>query len=94
MFTFGDDSGGFDWGSLITPVVQTAGQVTAAVINSQNQASSGYVYNPNAINPATGQPYGALTTTSTGMSSSTLLLLGAVGLVAFLILRKKKGKRS
>jgi hypothetical protein len=100
--SFGADDGSFDWGSLLNSVVTTAGQVTTAAINAGNAPSgypaagvipAGFTYNPATghYTNALGQIYTPPNLTSTA-GSSTLLLLGLAGVLAFVLFRKK-GRR-
>lgn len=66
--------GGIDWGNIFGKLVDTG----ASLIQKNNQPSSG----------GGGYQY-PMQTTSTGISTSTLLLVGVAGLGLYLILRKK-----
>lgn len=83
--------------SSILSDIAVAGQVATQAINAANQPYNPYLLNaapagvsPYAINPATGQPYTASAIVATsGISSSTLLLLLALGLGGVLLLRSR-----
>jgi hypothetical protein len=73
------DWGTIDWNNLFGKVVETAG----GLVKSNNPPSGGGYY-PNL--PSYQQP---TTSSSTGISTNTLLLFGAGGLILYFILRKK-----
>jgi hypothetical protein len=73
------DWGTIDWNNLFGKVVETAG----GLVKSNNPPSGGGYY-PNL--PSYQQP---TTSPSTGISTNTLLLFGAGGLILYFILRKK-----
>jgi hypothetical protein len=87
MFTFGDDGSGFDWSSILSTAITSAGQVTSAALTGQQQAA-GYPYTPGAINPATGLPYNPLVQPTA--TSNTLLFAAALGLGVILFMKMKK----
>ena len=74
-----NEIGAIDWGNIFGKLVDTG----ATLINANNQPGSGggYQYMP--------QQYQQQQTPSTGISTNTLLLFGAGGLVLYLILKKK-----
>jgi hypothetical protein len=69
------DIGAIDWNNIFGKLVDTG----ASLIQQNNQPSGGGAYQYSM------QP----TSTSTGISTNTLLMIGAYGLVAYLIFRKK-----
>ena len=74
---------GFDWGSLVTTLVDTGASLVKA--NNQPQLSNqygGYGSNYNQNMPTQ-------QTQSSGINMNTILLLGAGGLALYFILRKK-----
>ena len=81
-YTFGDDSSSsFDWSSILNTVVTTAGNVVSASVGKTTTAT----------------PYTSTALTSTGATAtsnySTILLLAAAGLAAFLLFSKKQQGR-
>ena len=77
----GEDGGGggIDWGNIFGKLVDTG----ASLIQRNNQPSGGGGYQYPM------QQYPMQQSTSTGINTSTLLLVGAAGLGLYLILRKK-----
>jgi len=71
--TIANEIGAIDWGNIFGKLVDTG----ASLIQQNNQPSYGGGYNA------------PMQSTSTGISTNTLLLVGAGGLALYLILRKK-----
>jgi hypothetical protein len=71
--TIANEIGAIDWGNIFGKLVDTG----ASLIQQNNQPGYGGGYNA------------PMQSTSTGISTNTLLLLGAGGLALYLILRKK-----